>query len=691
MIIEAPDYGHETTSEAFSYFVWLEAMYGRVSGDFSKVNDAWSKLEQYAIPTHDMQPTNSFYFSTDKTATYVPEFETPQQYPAQLDAGVPTGKDPIKAELKTAYGTEDVYATHWLFDVDNWYGYGNKGDGTSRVSYINTFQRGEQESVWETVTHPSWEAFKWGGPNGFIDLFTKDATYSKQWRYSNAPDADARSVQALYWAYIWAKEQGKQAQVPVDKAAKLGDYVRYSFFDKYFKKIGCQNKADAAGQGYESSHFLLSWYFAWGGAIDASAGWAWRIGSSPCHFGYQNPIAAWALANEPAFGPKSANGKGDWAKSLGRQLEFYQWLQSAEGGIAGGCTNSWNGRYEAPPANTPTFYGMSYQAHPVYHDPGSNQWFGWQAWSMERVAEYFYLTNDSKARALFAPWIAWVKSGVSFPTATAYQIPSTLVWTGQPETWDPNAPKKNTNLHVTIQDYTNDIGITASLSRTLMFYAAALAKYDGAADADAKAMAQKLIDRMWLDHADAKGVAAAEKRGDYKRLYDSVPLPPAGWTGTMANGDKVQPGATFLSIRSKYKNDPDFARVDAAIKAGSDPEFTYHRFWAQAEVALAQGTWAMLFPSDTVQTQAIVVAINEHPTSASCAKATIQVKGEMIQISCGTFPHSFSLFSANGRKVFSHAYGGGAEIPLGQFSPGAYFAELSDGKSLQRKKVFVGR
>ena len=35
LIIEAPDYGHVTTSEAMSYYLWLEAMYGKFTGDFS--------------------------------------------------------------------------------------------------------------------------------------------------------------------------------------------------------------------------------------------------------------------------------------------------------------------------------------------------------------------------------------------------------------------------------------------------------------------------------------------------------------------------------------------------------------------------------------------------------------------------------------------------------------------------------
>src|SRR5207244_9782531 len=61
LIIEAPDYGHETTSEAWSYYIWLTAMYGNLTKDWSKFNTSWALMEQYMIPTHADQPTNSFY------------------------------------------------------------------------------------------------------------------------------------------------------------------------------------------------------------------------------------------------------------------------------------------------------------------------------------------------------------------------------------------------------------------------------------------------------------------------------------------------------------------------------------------------------------------------------------------------------------------------------------------------------
>ena len=80
LIVEAPDHGHETTSEAYSYLLWLQAMYGRISGDWTRFNDAWETMEQYAIPTAADQPTTSFY-DPSNPATYAPEHDTPEREP----------------------------------------------------------------------------------------------------------------------------------------------------------------------------------------------------------------------------------------------------------------------------------------------------------------------------------------------------------------------------------------------------------------------------------------------------------------------------------------------------------------------------------------------------------------------------------------------------------------------------------
>lgn len=584
MIVEAPDYGHVTTSEAMSYYLWLEAMYGKFTGDFSYFDTAWETIETYMIPTEQDQPNTSMSkYNPSKPATYAAEWEEPSMYPSELIFDAPVGIDPIFNELKNTYGTSTIYGMHWILDVDNWYGYGRRADGISRPSYINTFQRGSQESTWETIPHPCWDDLSMGGNNGYLDLFTGDSQYSQQFKYTNAPDADARAVQATYWANEWAKEHGVDISENVDRARKMGDYLRYSMFDKYFRKIG---DSDQAGTGYDAAHYLLSWYYAWGGGITSD--WAWIIGSSHNHAGYQNPMAAWILSNDPEFKPASSNGANDWKKSLERQLEFYQWLQSADGGIAGGASNSHNGRYENLPAGTSTFYGMGYVENPVYLDPGSNTWFGFQAWSMQRVAEYYYITKDAEVKTLLDNWVDWVKSVVILNSDGSFAVPSNIDWSGQPNTWT-GSYTGNPNLRVTVESYGTDLGVTGSLANALLYYAKA------AEDDEARELAQELLDRMWNLYRDDKGVAAPEQREDYSRFFEQVVDVPDGWSGTMPNGDVIEPGVTFLDIRSKYLDDPDYQKLEAAYLAGEAPEFTYHRFWAQCDVAIANGVYSILF------------------------------------------------------------------------------------------------
>lgn len=40
LLSEAPNYGHMTTSEAYSYWMWLEVLYGYHTGDWSKLEAA---------------------------------------------------------------------------------------------------------------------------------------------------------------------------------------------------------------------------------------------------------------------------------------------------------------------------------------------------------------------------------------------------------------------------------------------------------------------------------------------------------------------------------------------------------------------------------------------------------------------------------------------------------------------------
>ena len=622
LMVEAPDQGHESTSEAASYLVWLEAMNARVTGDYSGLEKAWDVVENHFIPTSKDQPGQTDY-KPSSPATYAAEYDDPAKYPSQLVFGKAVGQDPIANELKSAYGDQYIYGMHWLIDVDNFYGFGRRGNASSSDTvYINTYQRGKEESCFETVPQPCWDDLKNGGTNGYLDLFTKDNGYAAQWKYTNAPDADARLIQAMYGAKEAADAQGKNIKTLTDKTAKLGDYLRYSMFDKYFMKIG--DSQNPASNGRDAQHYLLSWYYAWGGSTTQS--WSWRIGCSHSHFGYQSPFAAWACSTQDAFVGKASTGKSDWAKSLQRQKELYTWLQSAEGGIAGGCSNSWNGAYETVPSNVSTFYGMGYTEHPVYNDPGSNRWFGMQAWSMQRMCEYYYRTGDKDVKDLVNNWAKWAASEIKFE-GKKFAIPSNLRWEGQPETWKDGETisgfkGKNKNLHVYVDTYGEDVGVAGSLANALLYAAAANQKYGGDVDS-LKDPALQLLDCLADNYMDDKGVAVNAPWDAAERFFTQEVYIPAGWSGTMPNGDKIAPGATFLSIRSQYKKDADFARVEAAYKANETVMMKYHRFWAQVEVAVANGVAADLFELAGGTTTEPTVEPTTVPTSEAPATTTV--------------------------------------------------------------------
>ncbi len=681
LIVEAPDHGHESTSELYSYWLWLEVMNGRINKDWAPLAEVWDRIEEFIIPTNADQPTNAAY-DPSSPAAYAPEFPLPSDYPSPLGFTAPVGVDPVSPDLTATYGA-DIYQMHWLLDNDNFYGYGNRGDGVSTPSYINTFQRGEQESVYETIPHPSWESFEWGGPDGFLPIFILDENYSEQWRYTSAPDADARVVQAMYWAQIYAKEQGISLNnLDLDKTVKMGDFLRLSMFDKYFKPLGVQSDTSGAGTGYDSAHYLMSWYMSWGGAADTSAPWAFRISSSHCHFGYQNPVAAYALTNVDELKPISQNGERDWNVSLTRQMEFYTWLQSKEGAIAGGATNSWNGDYSPYPTGKSTFYDMAYDKDPVYHDPGSGTWFGWQAWSMERVAEYYYITNDPMAKQLMDKWADWVKSEVNLIGEDDFEIPATLEWSGEPDTWDADNPGANNNLSVTVTNYNKDLGIAASMAKALIYYAAATEKHD-VLDTDSRDLAKEVLDRMWVTYRDDKGVSSPEERGDFVRMFEEEVYVPDGFIGAMPNGDEIKPGVTFLDIRSGYRDDPDFDRLEAAYNAGEDYTQNYHRSWAQIEVALANAEYGFFFGEDNTATgvktiTSLTIEVSPNPASdfinVSISNNTLSLSknsGTDIRLIdlAGNIVHSSNMENSTNMET---------QIPVDSFASGLYLLEINN-------------
>ncbi len=679
LIVEAPDYGHETTSETYSYWLWLTADYGRVSGDWTEFNAAWSNMAQYMIPNAANQPGCSAY-NASSPATYGPEEPSPADYPVALNSSVPVGSDPLYSELNSTYGNCDVYAPMWIMDTDNRYGFGQQEDGTSTPSYINTFQRGAEESVWDTVDQPDWDSLKYGeSGSGYLSLFNNGGgSFAAQYKYTDAPDADARMIQAAYWAEQYATAQGNQSQIAstMADAAKLGDYVRYSMFDKYFKQISSACSQDgsvscpAGTSKANEDTYLLSWYYAWGGSTTGA--WSWRISGTEIHEGYQNPLAAYALSTTSSLIPLSPSAKSDWATSLTTQLNLMQWLQSNEGAIAGGVTNNWGGNYgdvSKPPSGDPTFDGMYYDFEPVYHNPPSNQWFGYQTWPMERVAEYYYVTGNAQAGAILKKWVAWAESVATFNTSTgAICLPGQLNWTGQPaESWttgtsSSSQPPANSGLHVSVTGgCSSDLGVSASLAKTYMYYAAK------SGDTTAETDAQNIIDIIHQFYGDSLGFSVPETRTDYSNFtsafnttnYEGLSIP-AGWTGSypgLGGANITSADNTFLSIRPWYTSVADYPEVQNYLNGGSAPVFNYHRFWSEVDIATAFDAFAYLFPNVSPPASATPTVTVTRPgtqTGTVGTAQTLQVQasdsatGKTLTYSATDLPIGLSISSSTG-------------------------------------------
>ena len=162
-------------------------------------------------------------------------------------------------------------------------------------------------------------------------------------------------------------------------------------------------------------------------------------------------------------------------------------------------------------------------------------------------------------------------------------------WNEQGQNFDPNDKNYNDTLHVDVTVRGDDVGTAAGLVHTLLFYA------KKSNDEKAQKLCKELLDRMWAKHRDEIGITTDELRKDFLRFNDKVYVPP-GWQGKMPNGDVVDASATFIGLRSKYKQDPSWPKVEEAMKSGKAPVFRFHRFWAQAHAALAYATYGWLFP-----------------------------------------------------------------------------------------------
>ncbi|MGH2343377.1 glycoside hydrolase family 48 protein [Segnochrobactraceae bacterium EtOH-i3] len=391
IIVEAPDWTHESVSETVSYWVKLEAWKYVVSDDATGLQAAWQSINDIWIPDTQGQPWGDY--TPNSPAAYAPDPLTLSATPVAASTAITVGADPLFSVLQTAYGTKSVYLMHWLIDVDGDYGFHNPDGGTKNV-FINNYQRGPVEDGLATITHGCYEDWTNGGGSqyGFLPIYNRsidlypdgDAnTFSKQANYSMAGDADVRAVGNTVLAM-----RHNAAGVPTTvktMAAKNGAYIQYTLYDKYFHAIP---GFDAGG-----CHYLLSWGCGFGVGLPVEGAqqsyWGFRIGNSEIHHGYNGIDVAYGCRTGSDLVSAASGIPARWAISLDRQLELIRWLQSPEGAIAGGVSSNWRGRYETPTdgREDATFYGCYYTYSPSWFNPPSNNWAGFQGWGVQRISE----------------------------------------------------------------------------------------------------------------------------------------------------------------------------------------------------------------------------------------------------------------------------------------------------------------
>ena len=181
---------------------------------------------------------------------------------------------------------------------------------------------------------------------------------------------------------------------------------------------------------------------------------------------------------------------------------------------------------------------------------------------------------------------------------TSFSIPSSLIWSGQPESWT-GTYQENSKLTCTIVGYGDgDLGCVSSLANTLIYYAkakgvssdidACKAAYESKKSGDSgDALAQQslylakeLLDREWNSFRDDIGLGVSDHNTNLPRLWNTKVVLPNGtrangkgevlaadrYTGTMPNGDTVKDGATFVDIRSNYKNSPMYEELGLTMR-----------------------------------------------------------------------------------------------------------------------------
>ena len=304
-------------------------------------------------------------------------------------------------------------------------------------AYINTYQRGPQESVWETSrTRPARlqvrRPQRLPGPVHPGHLVRQAVAVHRRPRRRRP-----RHPGGLLGATPGPRRRARSRRLgaTVAKAAQDGRLPAVRVLRQVLQEAGCTSAVLRRGHRQEQLE-LPAVLVLRVGRRDRHATRAGRGGSAPA-----TTTPATRTRWPPGRCPTSTGACAAVRRpatptgrtSLTRQLEFYTWLQSAEGAIAGGATNSWDGalRHAAGRYADVLRHGLRLAARlprpavePVVRLPGVVAWSGSRSTTTPPATPRPRRCSTSGSPGRW-PTPRSTRDGT-------YQIPSTLHWTGAP-------------------------------------------------------------------------------------------------------------------------------------------------------------------------------------------------------------------------------------------------------------------
>ena len=126
----------------------------------------------------------------------------------------------------------------------------------------------------------------------------------------------------------------------------------------------------------------------------------------------------------------------------------------------------------------------------------------------------------------------------------------TINWTAATQNWNAGDTNFNANLRVTVTEWGTDLGVTAALAKTLIYYSAGTRRW-ATHHVASQTMAKEILDRIWMLYRDSIGGLDARNAERLQPLREEIFIPAELHRHDARSGDHHSPASrSWASGRS---------------------------------------------------------------------------------------------------------------------------------------------